>query len=465
MSFFSSFFGDEGLKDIDSRIDALVNQFPMLNRTQPVDTISGDFVNSFMENSPKEEVDRLLQSVTVARDRIERYNIYDEAYRYVPVIKRMIKVYIANILQKNPITGKCLLVRESNEIASEKKSEVEVIEKAKDFANTCIKTFDLILKLRSKIMPMDLVYGDCFFEVVDINAEAKKQDSATNLSVITLFESELKNIGNELEQLSHRKNNGYNNQADNLIQKLSKYLVEIAETPILREEKQEKNKENKISSFDDVLVKIHRPHNIIILQTDYGSTLGFLEVAKDDTPQVYNLTQSLSTLVGRVTSILGRDVASQENVTDRLVRYVVKQALEKAGKHVTNQGESIDDLLKGLDPQVYSFIKRLIVEQGLSQKAMQLNRIKVRFIPTSRMISFSMLSSEYDPYGGSFIDPLTFHCKLYIISQLANIILKLSRAAPVRLIWRTLNLVNSVNIQKKWTTSSQALTRAANFSY
>jgi len=58
--------------------------------------------------------------------------------------------------------------------------------------------------------------------------------------------------------------------------------------------------------------------------------------------------------------------------------------------------------------------------------------MRVRFVPSSDMIAFTIPSAEHDPYGQSFIDALVFPCKLYILSQLSNIIIKLSRAAPVR---------------------------------
>ena len=442
MSILSSLFGDDDFADIDNRIDALIGQFPMINHNNQIESSSGDFVSSFIDSSSKSEIDKLLQTAGVSRDRLERYNIYDETYKYVPIIKRMLKVYIANILQKNPVTGKCLFVKENIEFATQKNgSEIDNVKKSKQFTESCIKSFNLLTKLRGHILPLTLIYGDCFIEVVDINQETKKKESGSTLSMMPLFEAELRGVDNELSQLqSRRDKNGFvYDQIDQILSKLAKYFCEISiiDEKSLEDDQNkdlaDKKQETQITTFDDVLLKIHKPHNIIILQTEYGTILGYLEVIKNETPQVYNLTQTLSTLVGRITSILGRDISSQENITDRLVRYIVKQILEKAGTKTISGTESIDDILRGLDPQVYTFIKRLIVEQGLNQKNLQnINRVSVRFIPVSRMVSFSLLSSEYSPYGESFIDPLVFQSKLYILSQLSNVIMKLSRAAPVR---------------------------------
>ena len=48
------------------------------------------------------------------------------------------------------------------------------------------------------------------------------------------------------------------------------------------------------------------------------------------------------------------------------------------------------------------------------------------------MVTFTIPSADYEPYGESITDPLILPSKLYIIAQLSNVITKLSRAALVR---------------------------------
>jgi len=436
---FSSFFGDSDLENIDARIDNLINNLPGSVKSLPVDNISGDFIDEFIQNAPSNEIQRLLDSVSISRERLERYNVYDEAYKYVPIIKRIMVVYIANILQKNPVTGKCLLVRESENLTGNRKSDTDTIVKAKKLAEECIKSFDLILKLRKKILPNQLVYGDCYCEVVDINVESKKKvDPNTAFSNITsampLFESEVKNIENDITQMKMKKEiNGAKPNVDRIekiLERISEYLVEIEEFPTALADKQDSGDTIK---YDNILIKIHKPHNIIVLETDFGSLLGYLVVTKDEVPQTINLTQSLSTLVGRITTLHGLDQKSQDTITDRLVRYMLKTVLtksQKAGK--IESSTNIDQLLSGLPAEVQKYMKRLFIEQGLAQKGTFYNRLKVRFVPSSNMLAFTTPSAEFDPYGQSFIDSLVFPCKLYILSQLSNVIIKLSRAAPVR---------------------------------
>jgi len=446
MSFFSSFFGDSDLDNIDARIDNLINNLPEANKSIPVDNISGDFINEFIKEAPQSEIEKLLETVSVARERLERYNVYDEAYKYVPIIKRIMSVYIANILQKNPVTGKCLLVREAENLTGNKKSNVDTVAKAKKLAEECIKAFDLILKLRKKIMPNQLVYGDCYCEIVNIDEESKKKvDPNASLANITssmpLFESEIRNMENNLAQMKMKKNiNGNkinNDQIERILEKVSEYLVEVEEYPGIQINNQSTSSSNnndaEVIGYDNILMKIHKPHRVIVLETDFGSLLGYLVVTKDEVPQTINLTQSLSTLVGRITTLNGLDQKTQDTIVDRLVRYMLKTILNKTQKSgKISQATNVDQLLSGLPTDVYKYLKRLFIEQGIAQKGTFYNRIKVRFVPASNMLVFTTPSSEHDPYGQSFIDALVFPCKLYILSQLSNVIIKLSRAAPVR---------------------------------
>jgi len=444
MSFFSNFFGDSDLENIDARIDNLINNLPEANRSIPVDNISGDFINEFVKEAPQGEITKLLETVSVARERLERYNVYDEAYKYVPIIKRIMLVYVANILQKNPVTGKCLLVREAENLTGNKKSNTGAIEKSKKLAEECIKAFDLILKLRKKILPNQLVYGDCYCEIVNIEEEGKRKvDANSSLTNITssmpLFESEIRNMENNLNQMKMRKdingNKVNNDQIERILEKVSEYLVEVEEYPGIQPNTQttSSNNDDDIINYDNILIKIHKPHRVIVLETDFGSLLGYLVVTKDEVPQTINLTQSLSTLVGRITTLHGLDQKTQDTIVDRLVRYMLKTILNKTQKTgKISQATNVDQLLSGLPADVHKYLKRLFIEQGIAQKGTFYNRIKVRFVPTSSMLAFSTPSSEHDPYGQSFIDALVFPCKLYILSQLSNVIIKLSRAAPIR---------------------------------
>jgi len=80
--------------------------------------------------------------------------------------------------------------------------------------------------------------------------------------------------------------------------------------------------------------------------------------------------------------------------------------------------------------------KRLIIENDLTndKNISNVNKIKVRFIPPKGvMVHFSNPDgSDYLPFASSVLDPLLLPGKLYMLTQLSNIITKLSRASVIR---------------------------------
>jgi hypothetical protein len=432
MGFFSNLFKDEELSNIDDKIDNLLVNLPNPVKSSTVDSISGEFISSFLDESPIGEVNSFLQSVAVSKERLERYAIYDETYKYVPIIKRILSVYISNILLKNPITGKCILIKETDSSDNSDKGEKQSnIEKSKKLADDIIDQFELVSKLRKKILPNEMCYGDCYVEIINISEEGKKPLKSDASLSLPIFESEISNIDKELNQYK-AKRLYQSSSVDNMLNKISEYLFEIQEFQSESNSKSKSEEEDTVT-FDNVIMRIHKPHNIIVLESSFGNLLGYLYVSSDRSPQTINLTQSLSTLVGRITTLHGNDSKFKDSVTDRLIKYILRNILikyEKNGKlkPVTN----IDDLLRSLPDELHLFMKRLIIGQDLVQKSTSMNKVQVRFISPEDMVPFSVPSSEYDPYGQSFIDSLIFPCKLYILAQLSNVIIKLSRAAPVR---------------------------------
>jgi hypothetical protein len=182
-----------------------------------------------------------------------------------------------------------------------------------------------------------------------------------------------------------------------------------------------------MNPFLDVIIKIHEPHNIIILQSRYGTRLGYLEVHKDESLENQSVAQSISNVVGKITT-LNKSSVSEQKVIDKIITNILKKTLLKSGDFDNNK---IDSALKSLGEDVYLFIKRLFIEQDLGNKS-RFKRIKTRFIPINRMVDFSIPSSDYAPYGESVVDALILPCKLYMLAQLSNVIIKLSRAAVVR---------------------------------
>jgi len=150
--FFSGLFGDKALSDLDSKVDDIMNAIPkQLDSSSTTEDTTGQIINSFLsQNTDDDDVGKLFQDIAIPNQRIARYNIYDEMNRAVPIIRRIMKVYIANILPKNPVTGKCILYRDNPDAPKDKEKEGE---EAKKFTHEVVKQYKLVEKLRQVIIP------------------------------------------------------------------------------------------------------------------------------------------------------------------------------------------------------------------------------------------------------------------------------------------------------------------------
>ena len=442
-------FFDKPLKDIDSKIDSLIKSVPTASiGAEESDDSSGKIIDEFLQGSDDDEVSKMFENVTIPQDRLQRYHIYEEIYRAVPIIKRIVRVYVANILQKNPVDGKSIILKEKDGKGSEDEDERKTnLEKVKKFTEDMLEEFSLLEKLRNKIVPNELVFGDSWVEIVELAKEYDKIEVEKTSSVFSyLGEAEgVRNLNAEINKWTEHPDTS---AVDSVLFTIADKLVEIDEDPQIiqfesdiRITEQEPSdgsrtdgiqKQNESKSFTgaagDILLRIHKPRNIIVLETRYGSKIGYLEIGEGRRDQISNVQQTLSAMVGRITTILSRDMISQEQIVDRIIHYIIKKVLAKAGG-VLNSEQAANQL----DPSVLEFIKRLIVEQGIGRKkSIDFRKARVRFIPPNRMVTFSISSADYQPYGESIADPLILPSKLYIIAQLSNVITKLSRAALVR---------------------------------
>ena len=75
-------------------------------------------------------------------------------------------------------------------------------------------------------------------------------------------------------------------------------------------------------------------------------------------------------------------------------------------------------------------LKRLLITTDKSN--LFKTKLKVRFIEPENMFHFKMPGGDFFPYGMSIIDPLVYPGKLYLLTQLANAVTKLSRSALIR---------------------------------
>src|SRR6056297_574321 len=332
MSLPNQILGNSELSNIDNRVDDLVAKMGKLNinekekSTKNFEDLTGDFLgmvddSSHTNNSSSSDFEKLFADVNIPVERLSRYSTYDEIYKSIALTKRVISVYIANILSKNPVNNKTLIYKDVNEseVADEDKQKL-----SKEFAKKTVEKFDLVSRLKKTIIPNRLCYGDYFVEVVDINERTKNTNwemMNTKMNVMT----ECENIISECQKSK--------NDIDRYLEKASDYLFEFYDQDPelqgvisgLEEDETSNNPKDEKQSYDltNVLLKYHKPHNIIILETNYGTRLGFLEVHKNENA-VH--TGSISSMVQKVTNAnnINGNNDTNKNV-DKIIKYVISK--------------------------------------------------------------------------------------------------------------------------------------------
>jgi len=435
MSLLSQLLGNEDLSNIDQKINNIISKIDNSNtnvekkESKSLEDLTGDFLglvdDAESSNPANNEFEKLFKDINIPNERLARYATYDEIYNSVSLTKRVIGVYVSNILSKNPVNNKTLIYRENsdNENVDESKTK-----ESKKICKDIVKKFDILEKLKKAILPNRLKYGDYFVEVVNVDQSAENIDwdkfTNNHYNVVT----ECENIIEET-----KKTKDY----DSYLMKAANFLFEYTEKDlgvdnefIIQESADVE--ENKNYNLSNVLLKYHKPHNIIILETKYGTRIGYLEVEKNANSSA---SHSISSMVQRITTMGSKNGPTQEENTNKLIRYVVSKIISnKTNKKINDK--NVKSILHSLDPSVFTHIKRLVIEQGYDKKNkqyMSVSPIQVRFIPSNKIVHFSNPgSSNYEPFSNSIIDPLVLPGKLYMLTQLSNIITKLSRASLIR---------------------------------
>ena len=551
MGFLNLFSNDQQLSDIDKQIEGVISSVPVrdpqddssedspselihqllasedrfANKEPKKNLILGDF-DEKKQNGIMTDVGTLLDRLTVQADRASRYKTYEEIASTVPIIKKMMDVWLANLMQKNPVSGKSLIVKDAEEIEEQTSDDAfeNKKEAARVFVDEVLDYFGFIDKLKYRILPTQTMYGDAFIELINLKtfslydddgniddmflgessigktvpSKKKSNLAADDIKVKHLLEKVNKNsfsVDSVCEELSELFiNTSWDSEESIFSENLAESYVRKDRTILLKERKESKHLDSvscffeyvqnnageykpflkiknnqpqpepehpkkrgrpkkeqpkKENSFEqrmtnigaqvkldlsNVLMLIHDPKNIVILQTTYGTKLGYVEVAEKDDIQSTNINQQLNTIIGKlITSSSNNGMNSQEEILAKIVRLIVKKIIEKTSSKSGNTNPDPEKFLNALDPTIFNTIKKLIIETDKDNpKRTIFKKLKARFIPVTRMFHFTTPANEYFPYGRSFIDPLVLQSKLYILSQLANTIMKLSRAAPIR---------------------------------
>lgn len=470
-----SLFGDRDLENMLSRVDNLTNTLSLNQRsvTKYNDNSSEalqDFLDVLKDSTDQQEsgnINQMLQSITVPAQRTNRYMIYDEIYSSVQIVKSILKVYINNILQRDVITGKCIIYAENTEY----KSNTSQIEKYKKFSQNIVNYFKLETQLNQKISVDLLKYGDHFIEIIDLKSDISDLPTArTNGDVVSktpnIISSDTKLITESLEYINLRfksvtesnKLVVQNAAIDSFIElvfeiqdKSSSHEIDISQANIIfeaeTENKNKKDRKGKIDAFQESLLnrfvlRYHDPKKIVMLTTAHNnSVLGFVEIREARKMEITaGVGMQFASMIKQISAVSKDKKEDHSVIARKIVRRVIEKLVSKLDiTKSADTGKTKDQINKEYEQQLYDklgedlfyVVKKLYIESD-PQSEQQLTKVNVRFIPTDRMIHFCYNPNEYSPYGTSVIDALVYPGKLYLLSQLTNIVTKLSRAALIR---------------------------------
>lgn len=478
--------GDRDLDNLMGRVDALTSELTSQKRpdVQTKDSASAalkEFLGSIQDDKTKEtgsNVQQLMQNITVPAQRTNRYMIYDEMYSSVQLIKSIIRVYSNNILASDVVTGKCLV----NIELPENKTDTEQTNKYKDFVRINCEYFNIETHLKKNILPDLLKYGDHFVEIIDLVEDvvdmptpSPQQYQSANQNLHTAPQSDIKVISESFEYIEKRlkRKDTPNMEFESHSQALDEFVklvFEFDNSPneydmdlyehihdykqdnytLLTEAKDitVKNKSKaKIDGFteDDLkrfVLRFHKPKNLVALTTTYNNTIvGYVEVREGRKMEVTpGVGMQFASMIKQVSAVSKDKSEDHGLVVRKIVRKLIEKLVVKldvtknqdAGKtkqEVNKQFE--DDLHKKLGDDLFFIVKKLYIESD-PQAEQSLSKIKVRFISSERITHFCLNPNEYSPYGTSVIDPLIYPGKLYLLSQLTNVVTKLSRASLLR---------------------------------
>lgn len=413
--------GFSALNKIDNRellnkISALTTNISKTETNTNTNDVN-NIIGNILQNNDNHKVEDLLNSIEVGKARLQRYDVYDEIIKSVPLVKKIVKTYTTNILIKNPLNHKMYTM--TKETSESDDPEVSWNQK---FIKHCCSHFNIFKMLRTLIVPQYLKYGNFFVEVINIKKTLGQIDVKSMDSIL-------------LESDRLVKSDTFSNYDTNLAYSLlaESFLIDDIDSSIYHESTESKVDEStKNLDLTDIIIRYHLPRKIVKLATDSGHVFGYVEVISNKSAN--SGLQSLTNLVDRVKSSSGmrNNDESQQQIISKLTNHVLSLILKSS----SNSSTDVSKKIAALSDDAYSVFSQLFLQSGLFTKTTQnksmSSQFKVRFISSDNMVDFSNISSEYFPYGESVIDNLILPGKLYMLSQLSNIINKLSKSALVR---------------------------------
>ena len=383
-----------------------------------------DFIKTTDKNSkPDKEINDIFKNVNIDNDRKLRYDDYDVIYKTVPLIQTIVQIYIDNVFIKDSLSQKLFKI-------TNKTSDNEIETNINSFTTELTNYFNLEKNIKTKIGNYVFKYGDAFIEIIDVN----KEKINYNLNDIVLNENEY--FTQNLK--CFKKDKDYENC----------FILEnnLPDKSIIVNKKKTNS-----TRFGNIILKYHKPHNVIPLITKDDIHLGFLYINinksnnKSD-PNKFNLISQINSSLSKMNNSNTNNVSEFDNELSKFNTYLIKKIFTQYNIIKTEKmtDEDFEDLVKNnLSDDLLNTVKKLLLEQSNKENNLKL---AIRYIPTNRMVHFSSPNSDFHPFGNSIIEKFVIPGKLYTLAVASNALIQLSRAAVIRN-W-TLELGSSTDTSK-----------------
>lgn len=463
MGIFTNLFGNPNSDIINDKIDHIINNLPIRQADKQFDnlvtgalsdiiSITGDKAADDKAKGNLSEIEKMLEGIAIPEMRLRRYDTYDDLYKSIQLVKRILKVYIANIFQKDTVSNTMILLKET-----ELSKNYEKLPEIKQLIKNVLKFFKLDEKLKYNTAFNMLKYGDAFIEIIDLT------NLATSFPIVTSASTKDDNIITECYAKINSKNEYINSIDIDFLDRFSETLVEFNNEVYISEEEREisskyitevidgkkssddtgenpdEDDEDSLAAFtkklQKIMLKFHTPHRIVPLVSPYDNILGYVELKETNKQTTStNVLRQFTDIIDKVGSKYpGNKENKYDEVLKNLSQLIVKKILIKNG--ITKANGLTDEeyetkIQSQLGDDMFFNLKRTLV--GLDHNSLFRKKLSIRFIEPKSMFWFRTPSSDFYPFGVSVIDALVHPGKLYMFNQLANSVYKLSRASQIR---------------------------------
>ncbi len=456
------------LTKMNTQDDTLLNNIQSINLRSLTGVYKDKKESKSLQEDVKERAQGLDESIltqfenlSIPKERLERYKQYSQLPYELYIATRMIQVYLDNILIKNPYTKQFIDILYSEMLEQDKSvadTDKQVLLK---LVKMIFAYFDIQKRLKNDILPKQLVLGNFFVEVINLNKFADIENKKGSLAILTEQYSKLEDI--KINYNSHKlglnvefdlSNIYYESIMEELNTAISKTELDFDrqinllmeeksgdlsfESQILFEEINDNISVNQmiegIRSLDLTKIKFINlkyvtPENVIILEKN-GNKYGYLVIEGTDkktsngsaNTEKYNFVDTIQKSFGKSGSNFEDKNAETGNQLDELLKNVFKKI---KNKHKITKINELINLIS--DENTIHALKSLLYDLYENYA-----KITIRYVPADEMVNFTNPIDKYAPYGTSIFDTVLFPARLYLIGLLSSIISRMNRASIVR---------------------------------